>query len=53
MGQLHREPAGEQGRQDGVDVGEGGGTRRSSFLEDARRPRVAKHHLPGGHHVLT
>ena len=50
MGRLHREAAGDERRQDRVDVGEGLRAGRSSFLEDARRPGVAEHHGSGGHH---
>ena len=49
MGGLHREAAVEQRPEDGVDVGQGGRAGRATFLEDARRPGMAEHHVAGGH----
>ena len=44
VGELDREAAVVERRQDRLDVGEAGGAARAALLEDAPRPRVAEHH---------
>ncbi len=53
MGQLDREAAFVERRQEGLDVGQACGAARAALLEDTPGPRVPEHHQARRHRLLA